>query len=206
MTLSDPEKPKQARSLETREKIIETGAKMFSELGYHATSSKRIAKAAGVATGTFYNHFKDKRALLLEIHRRHSNAVHQEIERFFSTHSPGEGRMPDGLELMKQMVDLVHKTHQLSPELHREINILSLSDPDFEEMDRLEKQRAHEKIRAVLAPYRDQVRISDAEAAHHLISETIEAIIHGIIMSKPSIDSRRILDALADMLNRYLFE
>ncbi len=206
MTTGEHEKPKQARSFETREKIVETGLRLFCEFGYHATSSKKIAKAAEVATGTFYNHFKDKKALLLEIHRRHSDAVHQEIERFFKSHPISKAGAEDSLAMMSQMVELIYKTHSLSPKLHREIGILSHIDPDFARMNRTEKERAHEKLNELLAPFLEKMRIRDPEAAHILVSQTMEAIIHGVIISEPTIGKQRILDALADMLNRYLFE
>ena len=40
---------------------------LFAGAGLHGVTSARIAAAAGVATGTFYLHFKDKEALFREI-------------------------------------------------------------------------------------------------------------------------------------------
>ena len=42
-----------------------TAAAVFNRSGYHGTDSNRIARAAGYAPGTFYKHFRDKRAILL---------------------------------------------------------------------------------------------------------------------------------------------
>jgi AcrR family transcriptional regulator len=51
----------------TRQRIVEAGTELFAREGLHAVSSARIAKAAGVAAGTFYLHFRDKKELFREI-------------------------------------------------------------------------------------------------------------------------------------------
>jgi AcrR family transcriptional regulator len=49
----------------TRQRLVAAAAKLFGRAGYHGTDSNSIAKEAGYATGTFYKHFKDKRAIFL---------------------------------------------------------------------------------------------------------------------------------------------
>jgi AcrR family transcriptional regulator len=57
-----------ARSREqTRRRLIEAGTELFAVGGLHAVTSAQIARHAGVATGTFYLHFQDKKALFREI-------------------------------------------------------------------------------------------------------------------------------------------
>ena len=52
---------------DTRRRLVEAGTDLFARDGLHGVTSARIARAAGVATGTFYLHFKDKEALFREI-------------------------------------------------------------------------------------------------------------------------------------------
>ena len=202
----EPARTKQARTIQTREKIIDSGRKLFCRDGYFATSAKKIAAHAGVATGTFYNHFEDKKALLLEIHRLHSLRVHEEVERFFAEELAAIPDAGDALPVMKKLVRLVYKTHELSPELHREITVLALTDPAFDQMDRAEKAAAHEKLSGLLRPFTDRFRIGDVEAANVLVSQTIEAVVHSVVMSAPPLPKQRLFDALADMLTRFLFK
>ena len=57
-----------ARSrIATRRRIVEAGTELFACEGLHAVTSARIARAAGVASGTFYLHFEDKKHLFREI-------------------------------------------------------------------------------------------------------------------------------------------
>lgn len=45
---------------ETRERLFETALREFREIGVGASQIDRIARAAGVARGTFYFHFTTK--------------------------------------------------------------------------------------------------------------------------------------------------
>ncbi|MDG2335856.1 MAG: TetR/AcrR family transcriptional regulator [Myxococcota bacterium] len=51
----------------TRTRLLESGRTLFAENGLHRVTSHDIAAHAGVAAGTFYNHFSDKAALFREI-------------------------------------------------------------------------------------------------------------------------------------------
>lgn len=59
--------PKQVRAHEKREALLKSGRILFTEKGYDQTNAKEIAQHAGVATGTFYRYFSDKRQLLMSI-------------------------------------------------------------------------------------------------------------------------------------------
>ncbi len=50
-----------------QEKILETALKLFSEEGYHAISTSKIAKVADVSEGLIFRHFGNKEGLLNEI-------------------------------------------------------------------------------------------------------------------------------------------
>ncbi len=47
----------------TRERLLASGRTLYAEHGLHAVTTHDIAAHAGVAAGTFYLHFKDKREL-----------------------------------------------------------------------------------------------------------------------------------------------
>lgn len=48
-----------------RNQILDGAAAMFARKGFHRTTTREIAKAAGVAEGTIYNYFASKNDLLL---------------------------------------------------------------------------------------------------------------------------------------------
>ena len=48
-----------------RNQILDAAANVFAQKGFHATTIKDIARAAGIADGTIYNYFANKPALLI---------------------------------------------------------------------------------------------------------------------------------------------
>jgi AcrR family transcriptional regulator len=62
-----PPQPRQKRSLEKRARLKAAGLSLFGEKGYESTSIDEIARRAKLAIGTFYQHFRSKRQLLLAL-------------------------------------------------------------------------------------------------------------------------------------------
>jgi len=50
-----------------KDKIIQSGLAVFHEFGYHASGVQTVVDHAGVPKGSFYNHFKSKDELGLEV-------------------------------------------------------------------------------------------------------------------------------------------
>jgi AcrR family transcriptional regulator len=69
-----PSPPRRAR---TRQRLLAAGESLFAERGLHGVTSHDIAASAGVAAGTFYNHFPDKAHLFREI----AHQALQELDR-----------------------------------------------------------------------------------------------------------------------------
>lgn len=62
-----PDESSQQRGRETREDILHTARRLFSEYGYHATGIADIQAATGLTKGAFYHHFRAKEELALAI-------------------------------------------------------------------------------------------------------------------------------------------
>ena len=62
-----PPPPHQRRSQEKRAQLQAAGLALFGEKGYEATSIDEIARRAKLAVGTFYQHYRSKRQLLLAL-------------------------------------------------------------------------------------------------------------------------------------------
>ncbi|WP_439105563.1 TetR/AcrR family transcriptional regulator [Congregibacter sp.] len=62
--------------LEERERgILDAATKLFATAGFHATSTRKIAAAAGVSEGTVFHYFGSKNELMLGILDRFYNGV-----------------------------------------------------------------------------------------------------------------------------------
>ncbi|MBI5584862.1 MAG: TetR/AcrR family transcriptional regulator [Deltaproteobacteria bacterium] len=56
-----------AKGLTTRAAILETAQEVFRDLGYYQTSVSEITRRCGVSIGTFYQYFKNKEQIFLEL-------------------------------------------------------------------------------------------------------------------------------------------
>ena len=64
-------KPRQVRAELTRDRILTAAAHVFSEHGYAAGTTNRIADQARVSIGSLYQYFPNKDAILAELLVRH---------------------------------------------------------------------------------------------------------------------------------------
>jgi TetR/AcrR family transcriptional repressor of uid operon len=81
VTGASPARGSRARQrLDTRERIFAVALEEFRAVGVAAAQVDRIARAAGVARGTFYFHFPTKDDVLLELAARVSARIARRIE------------------------------------------------------------------------------------------------------------------------------
>ncbi len=98
-----------------RAQILDAAAAVFAERGFHRTTIRAIAAAAGVAEGTIYNYFDSKDALLIGLMARLAEIEHFDLElaqglqddpRAFIRAAFGQrlGNIVRGLELMRAVL------------------------------------------------------------------------------------------------------
>ncbi|RCV50016.1 TetR/AcrR family transcriptional regulator [Marinitenerispora sediminis] len=66
------ESRRERKKQQTRQLLMETAIRLFSEQGYEQTTVAQIAAAADVATKTFFNHFQSKDEVLFTANRERS--------------------------------------------------------------------------------------------------------------------------------------
>ncbi|MEV0228478.1 TetR family transcriptional regulator [Nonomuraea sp. NPDC050786] len=75
--------PAQRRSARRVERMLDACAQLLDETGYDALSTTRIAERAGVAIGSIYQFFPDKRAVTQELTRRNVEEFVRRVDRRF---------------------------------------------------------------------------------------------------------------------------
>ncbi len=116
--------PSQARSIEKKNKIIEAGYELFSEVGYYGTNTAEIAKKAGVSTGIVYGYFQDKRDILICVLEIYINKVFDPILKAFD-----KLIAPVNYEIIvPQIIDLTIKTHKKHAKMHEVLHSLASTD------------------------------------------------------------------------------
>lgn len=196
--------PVQRRGIETREKIVEAALSLFSKKGYHKTNALEIAARAGVATGSFYAYFNNKKELLIELLKMFYLETTKKVMEICKEDMESAMQSGDGRRLVRSMIRALHDAHSIRPELHREILALTLLDTDIREANRLEEEKVIAHLTGLLSNFKNFTRVNDIAAAAVLLYRTSEEIIHRIRVIGTGINGERLLTELEDMICRYL--
>lgn len=189
--------PKQKRGIDTKERITKSAMALFAEKGIHATTSKQIAKKAGVSIGSFYSYFKDKRKLLLEM-----------LEDYVENHYDAVWQALGNLRTetldrndLRTLILGVFKAYELAPEFHRQTHSLRYTDPDIKRIYDREREREVRQIQFLIEQNTGHmVPIKDSRAVAMVIHNAVENVAHTAKFYGTDISEEALADALADMI------
>ncbi len=85
----------QIDSINTRSVILEQARELFLSLGYHKTTMRTIADAAGISTGPLYFHFRNKAEVLVYICREAFDYLLADFRRAAASNSHAGLRLRD---------------------------------------------------------------------------------------------------------------
>lgn len=194
--------PAQARSKRTREALLAAGEAEFSENGYAAATTKSIASRAGVATGSFYQYFVDKDALLHELARTRNQRVAAEVLAVLDV-EPGRTRSP-ARKLEQQtraLVELVMGAHREDPKLHAVLTERRHADPELDASTSLAEHALCECIAVMLQRRGFE---GDRRAVAFVLFSMVEGAVHGHVLGAPVVSDARFMSALVDALIRVI--
>lgn len=155
--------PRQKRSMEKKEAIIQAGYRLFCSKGYYKTNTAEIAQAAGVSTGIIYNYFCDKKDILKEAVGLYILSLEQRLDSIWSG-SVSRENLP---ELVGRLFDALAASHTMDASAHDEFLALALLEPEirdaFSDFERRLMGRARDRLAAsgFSQPYlEEKLRIS----------------------------------------------
>ena len=200
-----PATPKQARSKQTREKIVQAAIRLFESRGYEKTTSNDIASEAGVSVGSFYVYFSDKRQLLLTIFDRLADELYKSV---FDGLTPEHLFDSDLRSRIRHAVASTITDKQKHAGLHRVVSELLLKDADFAVRHKAIMQRSAAKLRELisLAHKARLTRDIDVDAAVFLVQRVVFDVSQDYVTGCVEFDKERAIDAMADMIYRFIFK
>jgi AcrR family transcriptional regulator len=220
----EPRTPQQSRSIATKEQLFQAALELFSEDGYHRSTSKKIAARAGFAVGSFYAYYRNKKEVFLEViqhyYGRILNEVFSEFHSLTDSRSTGWQNSPaagseeiqvksrcqqNGPALVSHIIRRLYEAHNISPQLHREITGMRYTDPEVDRLISEEEQKTVALIHNLLGSLQPLPEVEDLEAAAHIIHRASEEVIHSIKIFGSPIEAERLLKELNAMLAGYLF-
>ncbi|HKV38729.1 MAG TPA: TetR/AcrR family transcriptional regulator [Blastocatellia bacterium] len=196
--------PKQARSKQTREKIILSAIKLFQERGFEKTTSNDIAADANVSVGSFYVYFTDKRQLLLVIFDRLADELSKNI---FDVLKPEHLFGMELRPMIRQAVASAIEDKQKHSGLLRVITELVLKDAQFRQRQRALMERSISKLTELISLAKKAGRTweIDVDAAAFIVHRVVFDISQDYVFGSVEFDMERAIEALTDMIDRFLY-
>jgi AcrR family transcriptional regulator len=203
--VSLPADPKQARSKQTREKIVQAAISLFEHRGYEKTNSNDIAAEAGVSIGSFYVYFTDKRQLLLLIFDRVADEIYKNI---FDGLQP-EHLFDDqlGSRLQQAVTKAIHDK-RLRAGLHRVLWEMVLKDEEFAGRHKKAMERGAQRIRELisLAKKAGVGRDVEVDVAAFIVQRVVFDLAQDYVSGCIEFDEAKAISGLSEMIERYVFK
>lgn len=170
--------PRQERSIEKKNRIIEASYALFSEVGYYGTNTAEIAKRAGVSTGIVYGYFQDKRDILIDVLEIYIEKAFEPVLKIFDKlQAPLNFK-----EVVTAVLDATIKTHKKNAKMHEALHSLTHTD----EAISMEFIALEDKITVKIADKFSKlgIKLENAMEKIHLAMDVIQSFSHEYVFDK----------------------
>jgi AcrR family transcriptional regulator len=191
-------RPRQGRSLMTVDAILEAARQLLIKDGFDATSTTRIAEAAGVSVGSLYEYFTSKEALVAKLIKRHCDNL---LDNYAKAFSAVEGKGID--PLVDAWIDTTVDAYAKDLALHRVL---------LDQMGKVSKTRHLRRISLAITDLLEQalrqcgepVPRPDLHLAAFVIESTGEALVHRAILYADELFNEELRREMKLMTRLYL--
>jgi|GEM_PF-116318 AcrR family transcriptional regulator len=190
--------PQQQRSREKKQRIMEAARDLFAQKGLSGTNSNEIAVRAGVSTGTFYNYFRNKKTLFLDI-------LNQYLENFIA--GIYQLQSDQGVPLrdnIRSHIDKAFAAFDLHPAFHREALVLKFSDRDVKRLFDDAEQKQLVLISSLLQPYSHLGSARNLQVAAKVIHSAVENVGHYVTFLDSPMQREHLVEELTEMIYHYV--
>jgi AcrR family transcriptional regulator len=192
-------KPKQERSRETVEVILEAAARVLGREGYAGANTNLIAAEAGISVGSLYQYFPGKDALLVELLRRHRERMLALLVGHLEGLAAGDPK-----ETIPALVRAMLDAQGIDPALHRLMIEQVLRRDARAAVDDFEP-RVEAAVARALATFASRLRVSDVELAAFVVVRLVLGVAHAAVVDRPAVAERgRLAKEVSDAIVRYL--
>jgi AcrR family transcriptional regulator len=139
--------PRQARSQERVDRILDIAEQLFISGGYNGTTTNAIAVGAKVSIGSLYQFFPDKAAIVYGLATRYN----QQLRQLLIELDPLEGESFSLTEYMEQIIDTIDRFFVDYPGYQAIYMSLQSSIPGLAEIDAAADAQLIEELAMILS-------------------------------------------------------
>jgi AcrR family transcriptional regulator len=185
-------RPASARGRATRDRLRAAARQAFDELGWQGTRVQDIAERAGVSHGTFYTHYDNRTAVLVDL-------VTDTMAAFIELASrPWEG--PDPRSVLEEVVSGFLDTYEADAGVMRTWLQASREEPEFGALYLDLRQRfvdrITEQLDLVVGAARRRGDVPPPEVVASVLAAMVEHVAYCRFVLGEAHDRRQVLDAL----------
>ena len=200
MGKTEVREPKQKRSIEKKNKIIETALILFCEKGFYNTNTAEIAKAAGVSTGIVYNYFTDKKEIFLEAINRYSYYMVDTLLECFE----GLDNINNIDIAINKILDGLLETHKMQRSAHEELEAMVHTDADVARFFINFENELCYKIADIMVAY--NIKSTYIHEKVHIVYHMVENFCHEVVYHKHNcLDYNVMRQITVDSIKKILF-
>lgn len=155
-----------------RHRIFNVAAQLFLDQGYHETSMRQVAEAAGLGKSTLYDYFRNKEEILLYFVEQEMDISHQNAVQIAATNIPVEEKLR---RILRSLWDYLEENKEMSVLIVRESSRLG-----EKATQRIDSRR--EKYRKILE---DVIQQGIQEGVFRSANPTLAASALHSMMSMP---------------------
>ena len=174
--------PRQARSQQTLDRLLDAAVALVSEKGFDDTPVAEIARRADSSVGAFYNRFPDKDALLNALNERF---LAEAIATADDALDPARWEAASVDEIANAVVRFLVEIHREQRGLLRAFSTRMRVDPEFQaRRDRLARHVAA-GLSALLLAHRAEIQHADPQrAVEFALTMVFGSLEHTILFSE----------------------
>jgi AcrR family transcriptional regulator len=193
--------PRQSRSIQMKEKILNTAFQLFCEKGFYRTTTNEIAQTAGVSAASLYAYFKDRDAIFFEILDRY----HQQ---FITLHQKAIGASnPEQMDkkvLLYRLIENLVNLHEQSKEFNRELKVMYYSNPKVAAIMNRQNEETQKIIMGYLKSWKRSFETEDLKVTALLCFDFTSAIVDRILTLEKIDERERIKQVGVETLLKIL--
>lgn len=189
-------RPLQARSRATVDAIVEAATRVLSDQGWAGFTTNKVAEAAGVSIGSYYQYFPDKHSLVDAIIEQHF----EDCRRVLKTALAGEKPLT---QFVTELIDGIIAIHSSNAGLHRALLDEAPRSEKFRDPHSAFEQEYLGYFRAAAAKYRMKRKPASDRIRGMVISDAIDGVVHNAAR-RGTLQTAEVRSELVRLITAYL--
>jgi AcrR family transcriptional regulator len=190
-------KPRQARSQERVNRILDVAEELFANQGYAATTTNEIAAQAQVPIGSLYQFFPDKTAILQALALRYAEMLHQE----FVLIDEDEAVTLPLADYVNQLIDTTDRFFTNKPSYYAIFMEVQGTIRELDEIDEATDAKLIQDLASSLANRDARLEPADYEAIAFVLVKAIGTLLWLSLSQEPTFRQRLVEETKRFTLN-----